>query len=99
MTQHVVPESMNCSKATLADVLRSLDGAPGHLDETKVRDLRSSVFRIAKMLGDTPEHIALDLPAIAKNLEKVNPMALGMTWKTFSNIKSNFLLAVRISDL
>jgi integrase len=81
---------------TLADVLAALDQrAHGSLLATHWRDLASAVKRVAMLLGDEPAAIALDMPAISARLAAVNPVAVGITAKTFANIRSGFLAAVR----
>jgi integrase len=85
-------------RKTLGDVLLALDGREV-LTELRCRDLRSSVKRIAQLLGDNPDRIPLDLIAISAKLATVNPIAVGMSAKTFSDIRSNFMAAVNASKL
>ena len=58
---------------------------------------RSSGWRL--LLGDDPARIPLDLPAISAKLAAVSPVAAGLTSKTFSNIRSDFMAAVKASGL
>jgi integrase len=83
--------------ATLAQVIAALDG--NSLSETRRRDLRSAVKRVAALLAEDPAHIPLDLPAISTGLDAVNPVASGLTPKTIANIRSDFLAAVKASGL
>ena len=83
---------------TLADLLSALSATRG-LSETRLRDLRSAVNRVAPLLGDDPGHIPLELPAISAKLAGTTPAAAGLTPKTFSNIRSSFLAAVNASGL
>src|SRR5262249_35550068 len=69
--------------------------AQGNLLATHLRDLASAVKRVAILLGDEPAAIALDVPAISARLAFVNPVAVGITAKTFANVRSGFLPAVR----
>ena len=69
------------------------------LSPTRLRDLRSSVIRVADLLGNVPARIALDLPTIAARLAAISPVAAGMTPKRFANVRSDFLAAVRASGL
>jgi integrase len=85
------------TSATLADVLAALE-AQNSLSETRLRDLRSSIKRVAKWLGDDPAHILLDLPAISAKLAS-SAVTAGLTSKSVSNIRSNFLAAVKASGL
>jgi len=84
--------------ATLGDVLTSLETRQD-LSETRRRDLRSAVRRIAAFLGDAPERIPLSLGAISTKLAKVSPAAAGVSTKTFHNLRSDFLAAVKASGL
>jgi integrase len=82
---------------TLQTVLDALEGR--QLAPKRRRDLRSAVTRVAKLLGDAPGRIALDLPDLSKRLAAINPVAVGLTPKSFSNIRSDFLAAVKASGL
>ena len=83
---------------TLQDVLNAVEKRDG-LSVTRCRDLRSAVKRVASLLGDDPGRIRLDLPAISAKLVTVSPVAAGLTGKTFSNIRSDFIAAVKVSGL
>ncbi len=82
----------------LDDVLNALR-AHKALSEIRRRDLVSSIKRVANLLGDNPTHIPLDLPAISAQLAAVGPHAAGLTNKSFANIRSNFMAAVKASGL
>src|SRR5271170_6329149 len=75
---------------TLQHVLNTVE-ARESLSVTRRRDLGSSVTRVASLLGEHPERIPLDLPALSVKLAAVNPVAAGLTSKTFSNIRSGLL--------
>src|SRR5450759_1374057 len=90
---HATPTPIN-----LIDVLIALKGHKA-LSETRLRDLRSSIKRVALLVGDDPAHIPLNLPAISAKLATVSPVAAGLTGKTFSNIRSDFVAAVKASGL
>jgi integrase len=83
---------------TLASVLAALE-EPGGVSGTRLRDLKSAVKRVAFLLGNEPAAIALDLGAISTGLVAVNPVAAGLTAKSLSNIRSDFLAAVKASGL
>ncbi len=83
---------------TLQDVLNAVEGREA-LSVTRRRDLRSSIKRVALLVGDDPARIPLDLPAISGKLAAVSPVAAGLTSKTFSNIRSDFIAAVKASGL
>jgi hypothetical protein len=94
--RHVSAAPRRAVPKTLADVLAALERrAQGSLVATHLRDLASAVKRVAMLLGDEPAAIALDVPAISARLAFVNPVAVGITAKTFANIRSGFLAAVR----
>src|SRR5450830_801781 len=84
--------------ATLGDVLTSLETRQD-LSETRRRDLRSAVKRIAAFLEDAPERIPLELRAISTKLAKLSPAAAGVSPKTLHNLRSHFLAAVKASGL
>jgi hypothetical protein len=84
--------------ATLKAVLDSLEERRD-LAPNRLRDLRSAVTRVAKLLGGAPGHIPLELPVLSAKLAAINPVAAGLTAKTFSNIRSDFLAAVNASGL
>jgi integrase len=84
--------------ANLIDVLLALE-AQNSLPETRLRDLRSSIKRVALLLGDDPAHIPLDLAAISVKLAATSPATFGLSRKSFANIRSNFMAAVKTSGL
>jgi integrase len=83
---------------TLRDVLNTVEGRDT-LSATRRRDLRSSIKRVALLVGDDPARIPLDLRTISAKLATVSPAAAGLTSKTFSNIRSDFIAAVKVSGL
>jgi hypothetical protein len=88
----------DAAPATLKAVLDALQGRRD-LAANRFRDLRSAVTRVAKLLGAAPGHIPLELPVLAAKLAAVNPVGAGLTAKTFSNIRSDFLAAINASGL
>jgi integrase len=86
------------SPPTLATVHNALDHPHG-LSATRLRDLRSGVSCVAELLGNEPSAIELSLEKIQACLASVNPAAVGMTSKRFTNIRSDFLAAVRASGV
>jgi hypothetical protein len=93
-----VPGGAVTHTVTLADLLSSLQHDTS-LSATRSRDLQSAVKRVASLLGEETGAIPLDLPAISAKLAAINPVAKGLTSKTFSNIRSNFLTSVSVSGL
>ena len=88
-------ENFRHEAPTLASLLAALDRTPGKLAETRQRDMRSAVKRVAELLMDEPGAIVLDLAAVSAKLNSVNPLALGLKAKRFANIRSDFLAAVK----
>jgi integrase len=84
--------------ASLATVQKSLDGCTG-LSETRLRDLRSAVRRVAELLGNEPAAIPLSMETIQAGLAAVNPLAIGMTPKRLTNLRSDFVAAVKASGV
>jgi integrase len=83
---------------TLAGVDVALAKNDG-LSPIRRRDLRSAIRRVARLLGDEPAQIPLDLSAISTRLAACMPAAAGLSDKSFANLKSDFLAAVRASAL
>src|ERR1035437_4547712 len=83
---------------TLLDLLNTVEGREA-LSATRRRDLRSSIKRVALLVGDDPARIPLDMPVISAKLATVSPAAARLTSKTFSNIRSDFIAAVKASGL
>jgi integrase len=81
---------------TLAGVLAALERYPA-LPDTRLRDLRSAVKRVAFLLGQEPAGVRLDLETISARLAALSPVAVGITGKRFANIRSDFLAAVKAS--
>jgi integrase len=86
------------TKITLQDVINAVKGRDT-LSVTRRRDLRSAVTRVASLLDEDPGRIALNLPVLSAKLAAVNPASASLTSKTFSNIRSDFLAAVKASEL
>jgi integrase len=83
---------------TVATVRAALK-RPGPLAGTRLRDMQSAVRCVARLLGNEPEAIALDMEAIGAGLGAISPLAAGMTAKRFANIKSDFVAAVAVSGV
>jgi hypothetical protein len=62
------------AQPTLGDLIKAVDGLDA-LSETRRRDLRSAVKRVASLSGDDPGRIPLDLSALGARLARVNPIA------------------------
>src|SRR5258708_34256233 len=83
----------DAAPATLQAVLDALEGRRD-LAANRLRDLRSAVTRVAKLLGASPGHIPLDLPGLSGKLAPINPLPAGLPTKPFSNNRSYVLAAV-----
>jgi integrase len=100
-----VPRNRTSSRTTtvgdlpsLAEVLEGV-AKREELSPIRQRDLCSAVRKVAKLLGDNPSSIRLDIPVISAGLARVNPVAAGLSDKRLSNIRSDFLAAVSASGL
>jgi integrase len=83
---------------TLADVLAGLERNRS-ISDIRRRDLRSAVNRVARLHGEDPARIRLDMPAIGRRLASIMPAATGLSQKTFANVRSAFLAAVKASAI
>jgi integrase len=97
-TDNSSPDAAKAAPITLADLLISVEQARS-LSATKRRDLSSAVKRVASLLGEEPANIPLDLAVISAKLTSVNPIAVGISAKTFANLRSGLLTAVKLSGL
>ena len=79
---------------TLADVITALQADPS-LAPTRRRDLCSAVRRVAGMLERDPARLPASLPEIRRALACVTPAQAGILTKTFQNIRSDLLAALR----
>jgi integrase len=82
----------------LADLDRILK-ASTTLSSTRRRDLRSAVARVSALLGEPPDRLRFDLADIGRRLAAISPAAANLSPKRLSNIRSDFMAAVRISGL
>jgi integrase len=96
--KHPIGGAETITTITLLDLLNAVEGREA-LSATRRRDLRSSIKRVALLVGDDPARIPLDMPVISAKLATVSPAAAGLTSKTFSNIRSDFIAAVKASGL
>src|SRR5262245_28499967 len=76
----------------LANVLEGV-AANEKLSPTRRRDLCSAVRKVAELLGADPSSIKLDMPLISAGLAEISPVAVGLSDKRLSNIRSDFLAA------
>ena len=83
---------------TLADVDAAVERRTD-IPSLRRRDYRSGVAGVSKMLGESPGQIPLDMGAISIRLNRVSPASAGISTKTFANVRSSFMGAVRVSGL
>jgi integrase len=95
---HPMSRGSTAITPTLGAVLTSLQTRED-LSKMRRRDLRSAVKRVAALLGDPPERIPLELPALSAKLAKLSPAAAGVSPKTLRNLRSHFLSAVKANGL
>jgi integrase len=96
----IVPSStiVGQKHLTLADIDLALEN--NHIiSPVRRRDQRSAIRRVGHLLGQELNQIPLDLPTIGRRLAVCIPAAAGLTDKTFANIKSAFLSAVKASAI
>jgi integrase len=84
--------------ATLQDVLDRLASAPG-LSDTRKRDLRSAVVAFAKLKGETPAAIPLELAGIRATLDAMVPAQAEVSRKRWANLRSDLTAAIEVSGL
>ncbi len=97
-TRSTPTEGQAKEPATLGAVLIALE-QNSELGATRLRDLRSAVKRVAQLLEQEPAAVRLDLPEMSARLGAINPVAVGMTAKRFTNVRSDFLAAVKASGV
>ena len=88
----------NRAPATLADVLAALE-ADTALGSNRQRDLRSALQRIARMTGKPLERLPAELSLLRPLVNKIHPAAHNISPKTFANLRSNLLAAVRYAGV
>lgn len=82
----------------LSDVIKAVKDDAG-VSHNRRRDLVSAVTRVAKLMRDEPQRIALDLPILRKEIKMILPAKEGITDKTWANIRSHFFAAIKIAKL
>ncbi len=83
---------------TFDDVIARL-GDMTDLSPTRRRDLVSAIRRMAGILGRTPAQTPARLSELKPALARIHPEQLDppISKKTWTNLRSNFLMALRIS--
>jgi integrase len=84
--------------ATLQDVIdRLVDNAA--LSDSRKRDLRSGIVVYAKIVGEAPAAIPMDLASIRKTLDGVVPLQATVSRKRWANLRSDIAGAIAASGL
>jgi integrase len=84
--------------ATLQDVLDRLTNNTA-LSDSRRRDLRSAIVVYAKIVGETPAAIPMDLASIRKTLDGVVPLQAKVSRKRWANLRSDLAGAIAASGL
>jgi integrase len=84
--------------ATLQTVLDRLTSR-GDLSDTRRRDLRSAVTSFAKLRGQPPAALALDLVLIRQALDRMVPAQAKISRKRFANLRGDLAAAIKTSGL
>jgi integrase len=80
---------------SLADLVARLT-ADDTLSRARRRDLASSLRRLAGLLGRDLAALPADLPELRAAIGRVNPAQHGIARKTWANLRSNALAALRL---
>jgi integrase len=92
------PPAPPATPVTLETVLDRLAGDDG-LSDTRKRDLRSAVTSFAKLKGQPPAAIPLDLAEIRQTLNRMVPARAQMSRKRWANLRSDLGRAIDASGL
>jgi integrase len=92
------PPPATTAVATLQTVLDRLAGDSALSDRHR-RELRAPVIRFAKLLGEPPSAIPLDLAAIRQALDGMVSARAKVSAKRWSNLRSGLAGAIRASGL
>jgi len=84
--------------ATLQDVLDRV-GTNSALSDSRRRDLRSAIVVYAKVVGEAPAAIPMDLASIRKTLDGVVPLQAKVSRKRWANLRSDIAGAIAASGL
>jgi len=86
------------SPATLDDAAKAVVAMSG-LSDTCRRDYLSAISRFCELTGRTPATILANPGAIRALMTRVNPVAHGLSRKTWANICSNLRAALKVSGM
>jgi hypothetical protein len=91
MKTHPLPQT--ATPATLQTVLDRLVGTGG-LSPSRKRDLRSAVTSFAKLQGQPPAAVPLDLADIRQALDRMVPARAQISAKRWANLRSDLAAAI-----
>lgn len=87
--------SINHDSLTMADVIRHLENDTS-LTYTRRRDFLSAARRCCDLVARSPEYMKADVGELRRALSGIHPAQVGISDKTFDNIRSNVLSALRL---
>jgi integrase len=87
---------MTAPKPNLADLLAMI--ASKDLAHTKRRDMLSSVRVVARLLGEPPELVPLDVKYLRRRLEELAPESFGIKRTSWRNIRSRFGQSLQLAS-
>lgn len=81
---------------TLSDVVARIE-ADQRLSPVRRRDLISAVRRVARWLDRPVDQVPVDVRGLARELDALHPRTLGVSGKSFANVKSGLAAALNIA--
>jgi integrase len=96
--KHLTVTPPAAAAVTLRNVLDALDRNPD-LPVTRKRDLKSALNTYAKVAGNQPATIALDLAKIRETLDGTVPLQSKVSRKRWANLRSDLVAAIAVSGL
>lgn len=87
--------SINHDSLTMADIIRHLENDTS-LTYTRRRDFLSAARRCCDLVARSPEYMKADVGELRRALSGIHPAQVGISDKTFDNIRSNVLSALRL---
>src|SRR5689334_2922675 len=88
----------NTSPATLDDAIKAVATMTG-VSDTARRDYLSAISRFCELAGRTPATVLANPATIRALMNRVNPVAQGVSRKTWANICSNLRAALKSSGM
>ena len=83
---------------TLDDVLQVLASNEA-MSPVRLRDMRSAVRRIGQMIGKPLDRLPANLSLLRSLVNELTPAAHEVSVKTFANLRSNLMAAIRHAGL